>query len=68
VPRIANVLLVYYATIIGPGCFVATEVRFVALEFVAIVQVKGGLCYIVIVFPLSEREISPIHVSLLTIS
>jgi hypothetical protein len=37
VPRIANVLLVYYATVIGPSCFIATEVGFVALGFVAIV-------------------------------
>jgi hypothetical protein len=67
VPRIANVLPVYYATVIGPSCFVATEVRFVALGFVAIIQVKGSLHYIVIVFLLSEREIGLIHVSFLTI-
>jgi hypothetical protein len=36
-PRVVNVLLVYYATIIGPSCFSTAEVRFVALRFVAIV-------------------------------
>jgi hypothetical protein len=36
-PRVANILLVHYATIIGPSRFSATKVRFVALEFVAIV-------------------------------
>jgi hypothetical protein len=36
VPRVANVLLVYYAVVIGPGCFCAAKVRFVTLGFVAV--------------------------------
>jgi hypothetical protein len=35
-PRVANVLLVHYAIVIGPGCFSATKVSFVAFRFVAI--------------------------------
>jgi hypothetical protein len=34
IPRVVNVLLVHYATIIGPTYFSATKVRFVALEFI----------------------------------
>jgi hypothetical protein len=36
-PRVANVLLVHYALIIGPSCFCAAKVRFVTLEFVVVV-------------------------------
>jgi hypothetical protein len=68
VPRVANVLPVYYAVVIGPGCFCAAKVRFVTLGFVVIMQVKVCLRYVVVVFPLSEREISPIHISLPTVS
>jgi hypothetical protein len=68
VPRVANVLLVYYALIIGPGCFCAAKVRFVMLGFVAVMQVKVCLYYIVVVFLLSKRKISLIYISLLTIS
>jgi hypothetical protein len=67
-PRIANVLLVHYTIIIGPGCFCAAKVRFVTLEFVAIMQVKVCLYYVVIVFLLSKRKMSLIYVSLFTIS
>ena len=67
VPRIANVLLVHHATVGGPGCFSATEVGFVTLGFVEIVQVKAGLCYVVIVFLFSKHELGPILVGLLTI-
>jgi hypothetical protein len=63
-----NVLLVYYAIIIGPSCFCAAEVRFVTLGFIAVVQVKVCLRCVVIVFLLSKRKISLIYVSLLTIS
>jgi hypothetical protein len=68
IPRVVNVLLVYYAVIIGPGCFYAAKVRFITLGFVAVVQVKVCLCYVVVVFLLSERKISLIYVSLLTVS
>jgi hypothetical protein len=68
VPRVANVLPVYHAVVIGPGCFFAAEVRFVTLGFVVVVQVKVCLRRVVIVFLLSKREIGLIHVSLLTIS
>jgi hypothetical protein len=67
-PKVANILLVYYATIIGPSCFSATEVGFVALEFVVIVQVKVSLCCIVIAFLFSIRKVSLILISLLTVS
>jgi hypothetical protein len=67
-PRVADVLLVYYATIGSPGCFSATKVRFVMLGFVEVVQVKANLCYIVIVFLFSKYKLSLILVSLLTIS
>jgi hypothetical protein len=36
-PRVANVLLVHYAVIIGPSCFCVAKVRFVTLEFIAVV-------------------------------
>jgi hypothetical protein len=68
IPRVIDVLLVHYAVIIGPSCFFAAKVRFVMLEFIAVVQVKVCLRYIVIVFLLSKRKISPIYVSLFTIS
>jgi hypothetical protein len=67
-PRVANVLLVYYAIIIGPSCFCAAKVRFVILGFIVVVQVKVYLCYVVIIFLLSKRKISLIYISLLTIS
>jgi hypothetical protein len=68
VPRVANVLLVHYAVVIGPGCFYTAKVRFIMLGFIAIVQVKVCLYYVVIVFLLSKRKISLIYISLLTIS
>jgi hypothetical protein len=68
VPRVANVLPVHHAVVIGPSCFCAAKVRFITLGFVAIVQVKVCLYRVVVVFLLSERKISPIYVSLLTIS
>jgi hypothetical protein len=37
VPRVANVLLVYYAVVIGPGCFCMAEVRFIMLGFIVVV-------------------------------
>jgi hypothetical protein len=37
IPRVANVLLVYYTLIIGPSRFYAAKVRFVTLGFVAVV-------------------------------
>jgi hypothetical protein len=67
-PRVANVLLVYYAVIIGPSYFYAAKVRFVTLGFVVVMQVKVYLRYIVVVFLLSKRKISLIYISLLTIS
>jgi hypothetical protein len=67
-PRVANVLLVHYTIIIGPGCFCAAKVRFVTLGFIVVVQVKVCLRRVVVVFLLSKREISLIYVSLLTIS
>jgi hypothetical protein len=66
--RVANVLLVHYAVVIGPGCFCAAKVRFVTLGFVAVVQVKVCLHCVVNVFLLSKRKIGLIYVSLLTIS
>jgi hypothetical protein len=68
VPRVANVLLVYYAVVIGPGCFCAAEVGFVTLGFVVVVQVKVCLRCVVVVFPLGKRKISLIYISLLTVS
>jgi hypothetical protein len=67
-PRVANVLLVYYTVIIGPSCFFTAKVRFVTLGFIAVMQVKVCLRCVVIVFLLSKRKISLIYVSLLTIS
>jgi hypothetical protein len=67
-PRVANVLLVYYAIIIGPGCFSATKVSFVAFRFIVIVQVKVCLRCVVIVFLFNKREVSLILISLLTVS
>jgi hypothetical protein len=66
-PRVTNVLLVYYTVVIGSGCFCAAKVRFVILEFIAIMQVKVYLYYVVVVFLLSKREISLIYISLLTV-
>jgi hypothetical protein len=68
VPRVANILLVYYATIIGPSCFSATKVRFVTLEFIVVVQVKVCLYCVVVVFLLSKYKVSLILISFLTIS
>jgi hypothetical protein len=68
IPRVANVLLVHYAVIIGPGCFYAAKVRFVMLEFIAVVQVKVCLCYVVIVFLFSKRKLGLIFISFFTIS
>jgi hypothetical protein len=67
VPRVANVLLVHYAVVIGPGYFCAAKVRFVTLGFVAVMQVKVRLRRVVVVFLLSKREIGLIYVSLLTV-
>jgi hypothetical protein len=67
-PRVANVLLVYHAIIIGPSCFSATKVGFVAFRFVAIVQVKVCLHCVVVVFLFNKRKVSLILVSFLTIS
>jgi hypothetical protein len=67
VPRVANVLPVYHAVVIGPSCFFAAEVRFVTLGFVAVVQVKVRLRRVVVVFLLGEREIGLIYVGLLTV-
>jgi hypothetical protein len=67
-PRVANVLLVHYTIVIGPSCFSAAKVRFVTLEFIAVVQVKVYLHCVVIVFLLSKRKIGLIYISLLTIS
>jgi hypothetical protein len=68
VPRVANVLLVHYAVIIGSSCFCAAKVRFVMLGFIAVVQVKVYLRCVVVVFLLSKRKIGLIYVSLLTVS
>jgi hypothetical protein len=68
VPRVANVLLVHYAIIIGPSCFCAAKVRFITLGFVAVMQVKVCLRCVVVVFLLSKCKISLIYISLLTIS
>jgi hypothetical protein len=66
-PRVANVLLVHYAVVIGPGCFCVAKVRFVTLGFIAVVQVKVCLRCVVVVFLLGKREIGLIYVGLLTI-
>jgi hypothetical protein len=68
VPRVANILLVHYTIIIGPGCFCAAKVRFVMLEFVAIVQVKVHLRRVVIIFLFNKRKVSPILIGFLTVS
>jgi hypothetical protein len=67
-PRVVDVLLVYYATIGSPSRFSATKVGFIALGFIEIVQVKASLYYIVIIFLFSKRKLSLILVSLLTVS
>jgi hypothetical protein len=67
-PRVINVLLVYYAVIIGSSYFYAAKVRFVTQGFIVIMQVKVCLCCVVIVFLLSKYKISLIYISLLTIS
>jgi hypothetical protein len=67
VPRVANVLPVHHAIVIGPSCFCAAEVGFVTLGFIAVVQVKVCLRRVVVVFLLSKRKISLIYVSLLTV-
>jgi hypothetical protein len=67
-PRVVNVLLVYYTIVIGPGCFCAAKVRFIMLGFIAVMQVKVYLYYVVIIFLLSKHKISLIYISLLTIS
>ena len=66
--EVANVLPVHYALVMGPSCFCAAEVRFVALGFVAVVQIKVCSRYVVIVLPFSKREICLIFVSFLTVS
>jgi hypothetical protein len=66
-PRVANVLLVYYAIIIGSGCFCAAKVKFITLGFIVVVQVKVYLRCVVIVFLLGKHKISLIYVSFLTI-
>ena len=68
IPKVADVLLVYYAIIIGPSYFYAAKVRFVALGFVEVVQVNTNLCHVVIVFLFSKYKLSLICVSLLTVS
>jgi hypothetical protein len=68
IPRVADILLVHYAAIIGPSCFYAAKVTFVTLGFIVVVQVKVYLRRVVVVFLLSKRKISLIYVSLLTIS
>jgi hypothetical protein len=67
-PRVVDVLLVYYTTIGSPSCFSVTKVRFVILGFVEIMQVKANLYYIVIIFLFSKRKLSLILISFLTIS
>jgi hypothetical protein len=66
-PRVANVLLVHYTIIIGPGCFCVAEVRFVTLGFILVVQIKVCLHYIGIILLFSKRKICLILVSFLTI-
>ena len=68
VPRVANVLPVHHATVIGSGCFGSAEVRLIALGFVAVVQIKVCSHHVVIVLPFGKREICPILVSFLTVS
>jgi hypothetical protein len=36
-PRVADVLLVHYAIIIGSSCFCAAKVRFVMLGFIVVI-------------------------------
>jgi hypothetical protein len=67
-PRVANVLLVYYTIIIGPSCFGLAKVRLVVLGFIAIIQIKVCLHYIVIILLFSKHKICLILVSFLTIS
>jgi hypothetical protein len=67
-PRVADILLVHYATIGSPSRFSATKVRFITLGFVEVVQVKANLYYVVIIFLFSKRKLGLILVSLLTIS
>jgi hypothetical protein len=67
-PRVADVLLVYYTIIIGFSCFWAAKVRFVILGFIVVMQVKVYLRCVVIVFLFSKRKISLIYISLFTIS
>jgi hypothetical protein len=67
-PKVVNVLLVYYTVIIGPSCFCAAKVRFITLGFIVVIQVKVCLRCVVVVFLLSKRKISLIYISLLTIS
>jgi hypothetical protein len=67
-PRVADVLLVYYTIIIGFSCFCAAKVRFVILGFIVVMQVKVYLRCVVIVFLFSKRKISLIYISLFTIS
>jgi hypothetical protein len=37
IPRVANILLVHYAVVIGPSCFSVTKVSFIAFRFVVII-------------------------------
>jgi hypothetical protein len=68
IPRVANVLLVHYAIIIGPSRFSATKVSFVIFRFIAIMQVKVYLRCVVVVFLFNKCKVSLILVSFLTIS
>jgi hypothetical protein len=37
IPRVVDILLVYYAIIIGSSCFCAAKVRFIMLGFIVVV-------------------------------
>jgi hypothetical protein len=37
IPRVVDILLVYYAIIIGPSCCSAAKVRFIMLGFIIII-------------------------------
>jgi hypothetical protein len=66
-PRITNILLVYYATVLSPSCFSLAKVRLVTLGFILVMQIKVCLHYIVIILLFSKRKICLILVSFLTI-
>ena len=67
-PRVADILLVHYTIIIGPSCFCAAKVRFITLEFVAVMQVNVSLYCVVVVLLFSKRKFCLIYISLLTVS